>query len=294
MGSRLQQAHPTALALRRGRGADVGRGAASSCLGLALGEAADLAPRPPGLGALAYLMVFGSIVGYTAFAYALRHASATVVGTYAYVNPVVAVLLGWLVLREAITGRTLAAMALILGAVLMDPARLQARDRRRWPGRAQPGAEDRVTATAPMLDRPYAGDDELEELVSGFEDGTLPKPRWTHRAHLAVGWSTATACRRRWHWTLLRERIRRYNVASGGENTSTAGYHETITRFYIYIVRRFIAEDQDGGRPGRSGANRLTSGMETAVCPDAYYSEARLFSEEARARWIDPDLRPLD
>ena len=74
--------------------------------------------REPGLGAMAYLVVFGSIVGYTAFGYALEHASATVVGTYAYVNPVVAVLLGWLVLHEPITGRTSAAMALILGAVL--------------------------------------------------------------------------------------------------------------------------------------------------------------------------------
>jgi drug/metabolite transporter (DMT)-like permease len=42
-----------------------------------------------------------------------------VVGTYAYVNPVVAVLLGWLVLGEAVTSRTIAAMVLILGAVLM-------------------------------------------------------------------------------------------------------------------------------------------------------------------------------
>jgi drug/metabolite transporter (DMT)-like permease len=48
----------------------------------------------------------------------LEHAPAAIVGTYAYVNPVVAVLLGWLVLREPITGRMLAAMALILGAVL--------------------------------------------------------------------------------------------------------------------------------------------------------------------------------
>ena len=48
-----------------------------------------------------YLIVIGSIVGYTAFGYALEHASATVVGTYAYVNPVVAVLLGWLVLQRA-------------------------------------------------------------------------------------------------------------------------------------------------------------------------------------------------
>ena len=71
------------------------------------------------LAALAYLIVFGSIVGYTAYMYALRHASPTIVGTYAYVNPVVAVLLGWLILHESVTVRTFAAMGLILGAVLM-------------------------------------------------------------------------------------------------------------------------------------------------------------------------------
>ena len=94
-------------------------GVVISLLGLMLGEAAQWRWSTPGLGALGYLVVFGSIVGFTAYAYALRHASATVVGTYAYVNPVVAVLLGWLILREAITGRTIAAMVLILGAVLM-------------------------------------------------------------------------------------------------------------------------------------------------------------------------------
>ena len=94
-------------------------GAAITLLGLLGGEAADWHTDRRGLGALAYLVVFGSIVGFTAFAYALRHASATVVGTYAYVNPVVAVLLGWLVLGEPVTGRMLAAMVLILGAVLM-------------------------------------------------------------------------------------------------------------------------------------------------------------------------------
>jgi drug/metabolite transporter (DMT)-like permease len=94
-------------------------GAAITLLGLLSGEATQWHATTRGLGALAYLVVFGSIVGFTAYAYALRYASATVVGTYAYVNPVVAVLLGWLVLHEAITGRTIAAMILILGAVLM-------------------------------------------------------------------------------------------------------------------------------------------------------------------------------
>ncbi len=94
-------------------------GAVITVLGLLAGESSDWRFTQSGLGALAYLIVFGSIVGFTAYAYALRHASATVVGTYAYVNPVVAVLLGWLVLSEAITLRTVAAMGLILGAVLM-------------------------------------------------------------------------------------------------------------------------------------------------------------------------------
>lgn len=87
-------------------------------LGLALGEAPAFHLDRTGLGAMAYLIVFGSIVGYTAFGYALEHASATAVGTYAYVNPAVAVLLGWLILHEPITVRMLAAMGLILGAVL--------------------------------------------------------------------------------------------------------------------------------------------------------------------------------
>jgi drug/metabolite transporter (DMT)-like permease len=94
-------------------------GAVITLLGLVLGEAPSWRLSADGLGALVYLIVFGSIVGYTAYAYALRHASATIVGTYAYVNPVVAVLLGWLILDEAVTGRTFAAMGLILGAVLM-------------------------------------------------------------------------------------------------------------------------------------------------------------------------------
>ncbi|HEX4634340.1 MAG TPA: EamA family transporter, partial [Gemmatimonadales bacterium] len=55
---------------------------------------------------------------YSAYAYALKHAPTTIVGTYAYVNPVIAVLLGWLLLGEPVTTRTFVAMALILGAVV--------------------------------------------------------------------------------------------------------------------------------------------------------------------------------
>lgn len=93
-------------------------GTAVALVGTGLGEwqAWHLSPR--GIGAIAYLVVFGSILGYSAYSYALRHASATIVGTYAYVNPVIAVLLGWLVLREPVTSRTFIAMGMILAAVV--------------------------------------------------------------------------------------------------------------------------------------------------------------------------------
>ena len=119
MGSVYSKRHPTGASPYGAAAVEmVIAGALLIPIGLVLGEAPAWRLSPAGLGALVYLIVFGSIVGYTAFAYALSHASATVVGTFAYVNPVVAVLLGWLILREPITVRTLAAMALILGAVL--------------------------------------------------------------------------------------------------------------------------------------------------------------------------------
>jgi drug/metabolite transporter (DMT)-like permease len=68
---------------------------------------------------LSYLAVFGSLVGFTAFAYCLNTLPSATVGTYAYVNPVVAVLLGWLILKEPLSPGLLAGGVLILVAVLI-------------------------------------------------------------------------------------------------------------------------------------------------------------------------------
>jgi len=93
-------------------------GSVVALLGTGLGEWHAWHLTTKGLGAIVYLVIFGSILGYSAYSYALRHASATIVGTYAYVNPVIAVLLGWLILSEPVTARTFLAMSLILGAVI--------------------------------------------------------------------------------------------------------------------------------------------------------------------------------
>lgn len=69
--------------------------------------------------ALAYLVLFGSLLAFTAYAWLLRSAPLTLVGTYAYVNPVVAVLLGWLVLAEPLTGSTLAGGAIVVVGVCL-------------------------------------------------------------------------------------------------------------------------------------------------------------------------------
>ena len=64
-----------------------------------------------------YLLVFGSIIGYSAYIWLLHNAKPTHVATYAYVNPVVAVFLGWLIASEPITSRVLLAAAVIIGGV---------------------------------------------------------------------------------------------------------------------------------------------------------------------------------
>jgi drug/metabolite transporter (DMT)-like permease len=72
-----------------------------------------------GIWAVAYLVVFGSIVGYSAFIYAMEHLPVSVVSTYAYVNPIVAVFLGWLFYREPFGIRELFAMCLVISGVVI-------------------------------------------------------------------------------------------------------------------------------------------------------------------------------
>jgi drug/metabolite transporter (DMT)-like permease len=74
-------------------------------------------PTPEAWAAWAYLVVFGSLLAYTCFVYALKLLPTAVVMTYAYVNPVIAVLLGWVILSEPITGYTIIGMVLIVGGV---------------------------------------------------------------------------------------------------------------------------------------------------------------------------------
>ena len=70
-----------------------------------------------GLSAIVYLVIFGSIIGYSAYIYAMNTLPVSVVTIYNYINPIIAVMLGWLFYREIIGWRELAAMAVIFVGV---------------------------------------------------------------------------------------------------------------------------------------------------------------------------------
>ena len=96
-------------------------GALLALLGGLNGEWAAFEPAKvtaPALWAFAYLVTFGSIVAFMAYAYLLRNARPTVVSTYAFVNPIIAVLLGWWVVGEPVSARVVVAGALILAALV--------------------------------------------------------------------------------------------------------------------------------------------------------------------------------
>ena len=98
-------------------------GAIVSVVAVAIGEVPRFALTPRTFGALAYLTIFGSVIAYSAYVFALAHMRTTHTSLYAYVNPVVAVFLGWLVLNEALTGMSIAAMVVILvGVALVQTA----------------------------------------------------------------------------------------------------------------------------------------------------------------------------
>ncbi|MEA2207276.1 MAG: hypothetical protein QOE77_4052 [Blastocatellia bacterium] len=140
--------------------------------------------------------------------------------------------------------------------------------------------------------RLWPHDDAIRKVGEGFLACTLPKPEWTHEAHI----STTS-------WILLErpgivpERdlpglIRRYNESVGGVNSDTEGYHETITQLFIRTLRGALA-----GSEGRGLAERVNAVL---LAPEGrrdwplrFYSAKRLFSKAARLGCVEPDLAAL-
>ena len=89
-------------------------------LGAVMGNFSELHFTQSGLISLSYLIVMGSIFGYGSYIYAIEHLPLSLVSTYAYVNPIIALVLGWIFLNEQLSVFTLlAAVVIIIGVVLV-------------------------------------------------------------------------------------------------------------------------------------------------------------------------------
>jgi hypothetical protein len=128
----------------------------------------------------------------------------------------------------------------------------------------------------------------LAGFIRQFEQGTLPKPIWTHAAHLAVG-----------SWYLLtlpeeaaveqvRTGIRHYNECVGTANTTDSGYHETLTLFWLRTIGEFL-RNQKGVDKLEAVRNVVAEFGGQRDLFKKYYSFDVVASRAARTGWIAPD-----
>jgi hypothetical protein len=140
------------------------------------------------------------------------------------------------------------------------------------------------------LSSPFA---DLDEAADRFASCRLSKREWTHEAHLAIGL---------WHVhrygadeavPRLRDGIRRLNDSHGTVNSSTGGYHETITRAYVVLLAQFDAAcPPDMPMEGRV-VRLLASPLSSRDALFRFYSREHLLRAVARAEWVEPDLGAL-
>ena len=138
----------------------------------------------------------------------------------------------------------------------------------------------------------YKTDEDIASLIEGFKSRTLPAAHWTHEAHLITGlwfnynYSELEAI------CFLRSGIISYNISSGGENTPEKGYHETLTLFWCRILNNFVKKNE-GLTLVDLCDKFLKSEWSSKELPLEYYTREVLFSLQARAIWVPPNLRNL-
>ena len=120
LGSVLSKRWQSGMDVFSGTGWQVtAAGAANFIFALLNGDLSHVRWTAKGLGAVGYLVVCGSWIGYTAYIWLLEHVPTSKVSTYAYVNPVVAVFLGWLILHERVDRFILAGSAIVVLSVIL-------------------------------------------------------------------------------------------------------------------------------------------------------------------------------
>jgi hypothetical protein len=138
----------------------------------------------------------------------------------------------------------------------------------------------------------FSTNKEIESLIRAFEDCTLPRSQWTHAAHLTVALWYLVRYSHSDAIALIRQGIERYNAAMGIQATKNSGYHETLTLFWIHLVRYYlVTKHSQNSLPCL--ANELILVYGDRALPLTYYSHDLLMSWKARTSWVEPNLKNL-
>ncbi len=141
--------------------------------------------------------------------------------------------------------------------------------------------------------RHFANPAAVAHVGEGLLSRILPRAEWTHEAHLAATTYLLIEHPEIDLDTALPGLIRRYNESVGGVNDDTQGYHDTITRAYLYGVRLFLSEVNRAAPIYDIVNDMLHSSMGRRDWPLRFWSKERLMSVEARRGWVEPDLAVL-
>lgn len=137
--------------------------------------------------------------------------------------------------------------------------------------------------------RRYTSEREIEELVESFESCTVPPAEFDHGAHLSVAlWYVS-----RLPYAAAAERMRAGLHRYTTHNNAQAAYNETLTLFWLKLVRHFLAQ-ADARRPLAERADELLTTYGNSKLAFEYYSRALVQTPEAKTSWVEPDLKPLD
>jgi hypothetical protein len=144
----------------------------------------------------------------------------------------------------------------------------------------------------PFLQAPPAyltGEAALDAFVAAWRAGILPKPEWTHAAHVAVcAWHAWDAPDVEAVFGAMKRGIVAYNEAVGTANTATSGYHETLTRFWAGVVVGHLRAAAPLSRLDAVRTAVATFGAARRL-HEAYYSFDVVADRQARVVWVPPD-----
>jgi hypothetical protein len=124
-----------------------------------------------------------------------------------------------------------------------------------------------------------------DEFLAAFESCRLPKPEWTHTAHVRMAWLYLTRLPCQAALDAIRSGIRRYNAAVGSD-----GYHETVTVAFTLLIRsRLVPQESFAVFHGR---NPDLFEKRPSIL-GRHYKPATLAATEAKHRFVHPDCEPL-